>query len=77
MHDGWKLIANRDLSHTELYDLTTDPFEKIDLAGREQDRAAALRSQLAEWRDSLPAVPTGAVFSTERSNTHGDAQGAE
>jgi arylsulfatase A-like enzyme len=47
------------------------------ITGGRKGYKAALRSQLAEWRDSLPAAPTGAVFSTARSSTHGDAQGAE
>ena len=67
VQERWKLIANRDLSFVELYDLTADPLEKMNLAGREQETTARLRSRLAEWRDSLPPTPTGAVFSKTRS----------
>lgn len=69
VRDCWKLIANRDLSHTELYDLAADPLEKMDLADREQETAALLRGQLTEWRDSLPPAPTGSVFSATRTTT--------
>ena len=67
--DGWKLIANQDLSHVELYDLTPDPLEKTDLADREQERLASLLTQLTTWRDSLPKAPTGPVFSATRTAT--------
>lgn len=66
VHDGWKLIANQELSYTELYDLTTDPLEKQNLAGRQQERLASLLTQLTMWRDSLPPAPTGPVFSSTR-----------
>jgi arylsulfatase A-like enzyme len=66
VHNGWKLIANQDLSYAELYDLATDPLEKQNLAGREQERLASLLTQLTTWRDSLPKAPTGSVFSATR-----------
>jgi lysophospholipase L1-like esterase len=69
VHNGWKLIANQDLSYTELYDLATDPLEKRNLAGREQERLASLLTQLTAWRDSLPKAPTGSVFSAARPAT--------
>ena len=67
--NGWKLIANQDLSYTELYDLSADPLEKTNLADRTQERRASLLNRLTAWRDSLPAKPSGSVFSATRTNT--------
>ncbi len=64
--DHWKLLASHDLSHIELYDLEADPLEQNDLAQARAEVATALKQRLAEWRDSLPAEPTGPVFSALR-----------
>ncbi len=52
--DGWfKLIVpdarNRPAEKPELYDLQSDPWEKIDLAGQQPERAARLSKQLDAW----------------------------
>jgi uncharacterized sulfatase len=52
--DGdWKLIvphgAEAVKAGPELYNLTADPHEKTDLAGREADRVGALRRRLDAW----------------------------
>ena len=62
----WKLLANRDLSHVELYDLRTDRFEKEDVAESEADVVKAMKRELLNWKDTLPEKPTGDVFSELR-----------
>lgn len=64
--DHWKLLANRDFSHVELYDLNADPLEQNDLAETEAKVATALKQKLTQWQDSLPTKPTGPVFSSLR-----------
>ncbi len=49
LRDGdWKLLASRDFSHIELYNLKDDPGEKSNLAVREATRLAAMRKRLRE-----------------------------
>jgi arylsulfatase A-like enzyme len=51
IRDGrWKLIEGPDEGRLELYDLETDPEERVNLAEREPARTAALRARLARWR---------------------------
>lgn len=64
--DHWKLLANRDFSHVELYDLNADPLEQNDLAETKAKVATALKQKLTQWQDSLPTKPTGPVFSSLR-----------
>jgi arylsulfatase A-like enzyme len=46
---GWKLIAYAD-GRRELYHLTDDPYEKINLADSEPSRVELLQKVLAETR---------------------------
>ena len=65
--DGdWKLVANRDCDYVELYRLGDDPFETTDLKTDEPDVVKRLLQKLEDWKASLPASPTGNVFSSER-----------
>lgn len=66
--DHWKLMTNRDSSYTELYDIAIDPLEKTDLAQRQPDTVARLLARIEDWKNTLPAEPTGDVFSVERQN---------
>jgi hypothetical protein len=61
-------VANQDLSYVELYDLEKDPLEKANLALRQPEQVKALTTQLQAWQASLPAQPTGPVFSATRAN---------
>lgn len=63
----WKLVANKDDSYVELYHIAEDPLEKIDLKEKKPEVARQLREKLSRWKSSLPAEPTGQVFSAERS----------
>lgn len=66
VHDEWKLVANRDLSHTELYRITKDTFEENDLSEAEPKAVQAMLAKLKKWQSTLPEKPTGDVFSAER-----------
>lgn len=68
--DHWKLIANHDLSHVELYDLDDDPLEEDDLAAAKPQEVADILTILKAFRETLPERPTGNVFSSLRA---GDA----
>lgn len=55
----WKLIEYFEDGHVELYNIREDLSEKNDLAQKMPDKAAELRKQLAEWRESVSArMPT-------------------
>ena len=69
MHGNWKLLTNRDASYSELYDLATNPYEKTDLKERKPEVVRELMQHLDQWKDTLPAEPTGDVFSNERTET--------
>ncbi|MDF7800132.1 sulfatase-like hydrolase/transferase [Pontiellaceae bacterium B1224] len=62
----WKLVANNDLSYVELYDISADPFEQNDLAKENPEAVSELIKQIQQWQKTLPAKPTGDVFSNER-----------
>ena len=64
--DGWKLSVNSDDSHVELYDLVADPLESTDLSDSNPEVVSELKQKLESWKSTLPAKPTGSVFSKER-----------
>lgn len=54
-----KLVEFFEDSRVELYDLSSDPGERRDLAAAQPERAEEMRKQLAEWRKSVGAqMPT-------------------
>lgn len=63
----WKLLANRDSSYVELYDLTKDALETTDIKEEQLEITKQLKLKLENWKITLPEKPTGAVFSKERS----------
>ena len=62
-------MTNSDFSYVELYDISADPLERNDLSNHKVDVTKNLLQQIAEWKETLPAKPTGKVFSRERSRT--------
>jgi len=62
----WKLVANRDSSHVELYDIMADPYEKSDLKHQNPEVVQSLLKKLAQWKKTLPAKPDARLFSAER-----------
>lgn len=65
----WKLVANNDLSHCELFDLEKDPVEKNDLKDENPEVVRDLLAKIRSWQSSLPAKPTGNVFSGLRKTS--------
>jgi len=51
----------------ELYDLVADPLEKNDLKEKQPAVVKELTKMLEQWQATLPAKPTGNVFSNLRS----------
>lgn len=68
VHDNWKLVTNHDFSYSQLYDLSSDPFEKNDLSVKKAATVHDLIQKIKNWRTTLPKKPTGDVFSKERKN---------
>ncbi|MDP4793094.1 MAG: hypothetical protein NWR99_14565, partial [Verrucomicrobiales bacterium] len=68
VHDRWKLAANRDLSHTELYAIDTDVSESTDVKAANPEAAGDLLAKLKAWQATLPEKPTGEVFSKLRDS---------
>ncbi|MCA9179597.1 MAG: sulfatase [Planctomycetales bacterium] len=52
----WKLIERFDSGQRELFRLSDDLSEQVDLADREPQRAEALAKQLASWRQVVDAA---------------------
>ena len=69
VHKNWKLLANRDSTHTELYDIASDPLEKQDLTQWKPKVTQQLLKQIDTWKSTLPKEPSGNVFSIERKRT--------
>ena len=63
---NWKLVSNHDASHVELYDIANDPLETTDLNQSKPEIVASLLGKIDDWRATLPAKPSGDVFSAER-----------
>ena len=68
---NWKLVSNKDGSYVELFDIAADPYEKNDLKEDEPEVLKQLLEKLDRWRATLPAKPTGNVFSAERTQSGG------
>jgi len=66
VHKNWKLVTNRSAQHVELYDLLKDPLEKSNLAEKHTEMVSRLKKMLVDWQGTLPAKPTGKVFSSLR-----------
>jgi N-acetylgalactosamine-6-sulfatase len=63
----WKLVANKDSSYCELYDLAAGPCEEKDLKEENPEVVKRLLGKIADWQQTLPTKPNPACFSTERS----------
>ncbi|TWT39853.1 Arylsulfatase [Thalassoglobus neptunius] len=68
VHKNWKLVSNADGSHVELYDIAASPYEEDDVKASNPEIVAAMVQQLDDWKESLPAKPSGDVFSEERKS---------
>jgi arylsulfatase A-like enzyme len=65
--ENWKLVANQDFSKCELYDLVADPLESKELSSTQPEVVEELKTLIVEWQKTLPATPSGPVFSALRA----------
>lgn len=56
-HGRWKLLINKELGKTELYDLEQDWAEQNDVAESHPEIVEKLNQQLGEWINTLPDGP--------------------
>jgi len=54
LEGNWKALVNTDGSDLQLYDLTTDPNERHNLASDHPDLARRLADAALEWRRAMP-----------------------
>ncbi|NND07631.1 MAG: sulfatase-like hydrolase/transferase [Saprospiraceae bacterium] len=66
--ENWKLVANRDLSYVELYDITQDVYEENDLKEENTFTVSNLIEQIRGWKNTLPGGASTKLFSKERQN---------
>ena len=52
----WKLLVNDDGTRTELYNVTTDPSEKLDVAAKQPTVVNKMKPTLLAWRKALPKL---------------------
>ena len=57
---SWKLIEGPAEGTLELFDLASDPAERVNLAASEPERVAELRALIAAWRDRYERAGTQA-----------------
>jgi arylsulfatase A-like enzyme len=67
VYQEWKLLTNKDSSYVELYNIVSDPFEKTDLKESKAEAVKSLLKKLETWQATLPAKPSGNVFSKFRN----------
>ena len=67
LEQNWKLVASRDFSHLELFDIVSDPYEETDLKKVHPEIVKSLTTKLQQWKLGLPLKPSGNVFSKERA----------
>jgi N-acetylgalactosamine-6-sulfatase len=67
IRDGrWKLITNKELDRTELYDMENDWAETTDVADKNPDVVKDLTAKLNTWKATLPTEPKASCCSIER-----------
>ena len=66
----WKLIESLETGETQLYNLSDDLGETIDLATDNTERVASLKAELESWRDEVnaPMIIPKPRFATARSS---------
>ena len=53
-YGDWKLLTNKEVIRTELYNIVKDPFESNDLAEEEIEKKEMLLIMLEAWQKELP-----------------------
>ena len=65
---NWKLVANEERTYFELFDIVADPLEQTNVKDENADVTKELLQKISDWEATLPAKPTGNVFSAQRKN---------
>lgn len=73
--DGWKILANAELSEFELYDINSDPQETTDLKEKETEKFAVMKAQLIKHNAAIDAE--GPDWWTRLSPNGGQPKGAD
>ncbi len=55
LEDNWRLVEFFEDNHVELFHLSDDPEEKLDLATGQPAKAAELKAKLHAWREAMNA----------------------
>ena len=66
VHGPWKFVTNQDGSQKELYNIVEDPYEKTDVKDGSPEALTQMTELLSDWKKTLPAKPSGNVFSKLR-----------
>ena len=67
IRDGkWKLIANKKMGKTELYDIENDWAEKQDVSAENPDIVKELTEKVYAWKNTIPAEADTTCFSNLR-----------
>lgn len=67
IQDGnWKLLINEKTGKAELYNITTDWAEQMDVAAENPEKVKALTQKINVFEESLPKDPLAKCFSKER-----------
>ena len=67
VQDGeWRLLVNKDLNRTELYNTNTDWSEQKNIAAENPDKVKELEAMLDAWVLTLPKDPPADCFASER-----------
>jgi len=69
VHKNWKLLTNQDSTYCELYDVTKDPLETVNVSTKYPEVVEQMLKDLDGWKSTLPSSPSGDVFSVERSQS--------
>jgi uncharacterized sulfatase len=69
----WKLLVNEDGSRPQLYDLSKDAAEKVNLAAQEPAAVERLKKMVLDWRKSLPVGPVPEKTQAPRRERADDA----
>lgn len=67
VQETWKLVANGNLDHVELYRIDADLSESTNVAESQSGTVQILLGMTKDWQNTLPEEPDGDVFSTERA----------
>ncbi|MDE3742674.1 sulfatase-like hydrolase/transferase [Maribacter polysaccharolyticus] len=64
--NNWKLLTNKKMNRTELYDISTDWGEQKDVSADNPGKVKALGEKLEMFQKTLPEAPPANTFSKER-----------